>query len=151
MHHSSKSRFFVCLTFFYLVTSDDLETYIMVTKHKKWYLQMSETLSMLIRWLCLSLTSKFCSPMSPSPKNRAFWLWPELWRHWWSRVHLKNHRQFFQGFQMPLVFLESVQQFRRWEGGISSPPRFLAISSKPMQLSPPNLQYPLSQQFYTLR
>ena len=36
-------------------------------------------------------------------------------------------------------------------GAISSPPsRFLAISSKPMQVSPPNLQYPLSQHFYTL-
>ena len=31
-------------------------------------------------------------------------------------------------------------------GAISSPlSRFLAISSKPMQVSPPNLQYPLSQ------
>ena len=30
------------------------------------------------------------------------------------------------------------------------PSRFLTISSKPMQVSPPNLQYPLSQQFYTL-
>ena len=36
-------------------------------------------------------------------------------------------------------------------GAISSPlSRFLAISSKPMQVSPPNLQYPLSQHFYTL-
>ena len=35
-------------------------------------------------------------------------------------------------------------------GAISSSPRFLAISSKPMQVSSPNLQYPLSQQFYTL-
>ena len=36
-------------------------------------------------------------------------------------------------------------------GAISSPPSgFLAISSKPMQVSPPNLQYPLSQHFYTL-
>ena len=36
-------------------------------------------------------------------------------------------------------------------GAISSPPsRFLAISSKPMQVSPPNLQYLLSQHFYTL-
>ena len=36
-------------------------------------------------------------------------------------------------------------------GGLfRAPSRFLAISSKPMQLSPPNLQYPLSQQFYTL-
>ena len=30
------------------------------------------------------------------------------------------------------------------------PSGFLAISSKSMQVSPPNLQYPLSQQFYTL-
>ena len=36
-------------------------------------------------------------------------------------------------------------------GAISSPPsRFLVISSKPMQVSPRNLQYPLSQYFYTL-
>ena len=36
-------------------------------------------------------------------------------------------------------------------GGYSKPPsRFLAIFSKPMQVSPPNLQYPLSQQFNTL-
>ena len=31
-----------------------------------------------------------------------------------------------------------------------SPSRFLTISSKPMQVSPLNWQYPLSQQFYTL-
>ena len=37
------------------------------------------------------------------------------------------------------------------EGGYFEPPsRFLAISSKPMQVSPPNVQYPLSLQFYTL-
>ena len=36
-------------------------------------------------------------------------------------------------------------------GGYFEPPSgFLAISSKPMQVSQPNLQYPLSQQFYTL-
>ena len=36
-------------------------------------------------------------------------------------------------------------------GAISSPPsHFPAISSKPMQVSSPNLQYPLSQHFYTL-
>ena len=36
-------------------------------------------------------------------------------------------------------------------GGYFEPPsRFLAISSKPMQVAPPNLQYPLSQHFYTL-
>ena len=36
-------------------------------------------------------------------------------------------------------------------GGYFEPPsRFLAISSKLMQVSPPNLQYPLSQHFYTV-
>ena len=34
------------------------------------------------------------------------------------------------------------------QGGYFEPPsRFLPISSKPMQVSPPNLQYPLSQYF----
>ena len=60
-------------------------TSIIVTKHSKWYVQMSETLSMPISWLCLCLTSQFCSPMSPSPKCRTFWLWPDLWRHSWHR------------------------------------------------------------------
>ena len=37
-------------------------------------------------------------------------------------------------------------------GGLfrATPSRFLAISSKPMQVSPPNLQYPLSYHSYTL-
>ena len=49
---------------------------------------------------------------------------------------------------MAFEFLESVQLFRRSGGGGSKPPsRFLAISSKPMQVSPPNLHYPLSQHF----
>ena len=30
-------------------------TSIMITKHSKWYLQMSETLSMPISWLCFVL------------------------------------------------------------------------------------------------
>ena len=35
-------------------------------------------------------------------------------------------------------------------GYFESPSCFLAIFSKPMQVSPPNLQYPLSQHLYTL-
>ena len=73
-----------CLTFF-TWWLEMILTSIMVTKHSKWYLQMSETLSMPIRWLCLSLTLQLCSPMSPSPKSRTFWLWPDLWRHSWPR------------------------------------------------------------------
>ena len=84
MYRSSKSRFFFCLTFF-TWWPDMTLTSIMVIKHSKWYLQMSETLSMPISWLCLCLTSQFCSPMSPSPICRTFWLWPDLWRHSWPR------------------------------------------------------------------
>ena len=82
MYRSSKSRKKICLTFFTWWPEMTL-TCIMVTKHRKWYLQMSVTLSMPIHWLCLRLTSKFYSPMSPSPKSRKFWLWPDLWRHQW--------------------------------------------------------------------
>ena len=51
-------------------------TCIMVSKHRKWFLQMSVTLSIPIHWLCLCLTSKF---YSPSPKSRKFLLWSDLW------------------------------------------------------------------------
>ena len=84
MYRSSKLRKIFCLTFF-TWWPDMTLTSIMVIKHSKWYLQMSETLSMPISWLCLCLTSQFCSPMSPSPKCRTFWLWPDLWRHSWPR------------------------------------------------------------------
>ena len=98
MYRSSKSRKKL-FDLFHLVTC------IMVTKHRKWYLQMSVTLSMPIHWLCLRLTSKFYSPMSPSPKSRKFWLWPDLWRHQWNPdqifdlvrvVHVQGYRMAFE-------------------------------------------------------
>ena len=73
-----------CLTLF-TWWPDMTLTSIMVIEHSKWYLQMSETLSMPISWLCLCLTSQFWSPMSPSPKCRKFWIWPDLWRHSWPQ------------------------------------------------------------------
>ena len=76
----------ICLTFFTWWPEKTLAC-IMVTKHKKSYLQMLVILSMPIHCLCLRLTSKFYSPMSPSPKCQIFWLWPDLWRHWWPRGH----------------------------------------------------------------
>ena len=80
MYHTSKSRNFL----FDLFLPGDLRwpwPLLWSQSTVKWYLQMSETLSMPISWLCLCLTSQFCSPMSPSPKCRTFWLWPDLWRH----------------------------------------------------------------------
>ena len=76
------NREIFCLTFF-TWWPDMTLTCIMVTKHRKWYLQMSVTLYMPIHWLCLRLTSTFYSPMSPSPKSWKFWLWPDLWRYQW--------------------------------------------------------------------
>ena len=80
-----------CLTFFTWLAEMTLTyvgiMYIMVTKNMTWCLKMSETLSMPIRWLCLSLTSQFFTPMSPSPKSRNFLLWPDLWCHSLPRGH----------------------------------------------------------------
>ena len=105
MYRSSKSRFFFCLTFF-TWWPDMTLTSIMVIKHSKWYLQMSETLSMPISWLCLCLTSQFCSPMSPSPKCQTFWLWPDLWRHSWPRgqYNLFSLDRFSRAFKCRLNF-----------------------------------------------
>ena len=81
-------------------------TCIMVTKHRKWCLQMSVTLSMPIHWLCLHLRSKFYSSMSPSPKSRKFIFWPDLWRHQWppaQSFHLIRVVH-VQGYQMAFEF-----------------------------------------------
>ena len=104
MYRSSKLRFF-CLTFFTWWPEMTL-TSIMVAKHSKWYIQMSETLSMPISWLCLCLTSQFCSPMSPSPKCRTFWLWPDLWLHLWPRgqSNLLSLDSFSRAFKCRLNF-----------------------------------------------
>ena len=79
--------------------------------HRKWYLQMSVTLSMPIHWLCLRLTSKFYSPMSPSPKSRKFWLWPDLWRHQWPPGQIFDLVRVVhvQGYRMAFEILKSVQ------------------------------------------
>ena len=101
---------FFCLTFFTRWSEMTL-TLIMVTKHRKWYLQMSVTLSMPIHWLCLRLTSKFYSPMSPSPKSRKFWLWPDLWRHQWPPGQIFDLVRVFhvQGYRMAFEIWKSVQ------------------------------------------
>ena len=99
-----------CLTFFTWWPKMTL-TCIMVTKHRKWLLQMSVTISMPIHWLCLRLTSKFYSPMSPSPKSRKFWLWPDLWYHQWPPGQIFDLVRVVhvQGYRMALEIWKSVQ------------------------------------------
>ena len=56
-----------------------------------------------------------------------------------------------QNSQFSLLICKLVNQRPTGGGGYFEPPsRFFAISSKPMQISPPNLQYPLSKHFCTL-
>ena len=91
---------FFWLDLFYLVTWDDLDLYY---GHKAQVtIQMPETLSMPIHWLCLRLTSKFCSPMSQSPKCLTFQLLPDLWRHQWSLSQFSHHvwKVYVQGYRM---------------------------------------------------
>ena len=72
---------------------------------------MSVTLSMSIHWLCLRLTSKFYSPMSPSPESRKFWLWPDLWRHQWPPGQMFDLVRVVhvQGYRMAFEIWKSVQ------------------------------------------
>ena len=86
-------------------------TCLMVTEHRKCYLKMSAILSMPIHWLCSRITSKYYTPMSPRNRNVKHFDFdltcdvtgdPEV-------MKICFLRQFFQGFQMPLEFLESVQ------------------------------------------
>ena len=101
---------FFLFDLFHLVTWDDLDLYY-GHKAQKWYLQMSVTLSMPIHWLCLRLTSKFYSPMSPSPKSRKFWLWPDLWRHQWPPGQIFDLVRVVhvQGYRMAFEIWKSVQ------------------------------------------
>ena len=85
----------------------------MVTKHRKWYLQMSVTLSMPIHWLCLRLTSTFCWLLADVTKsemsNISTLTWPLTSLVTPRSLKFVFLRQFFQGFRMPLEFLESAQ------------------------------------------
>ena len=105
MHRSSKSR----ILFVWPFLPGDLRwpwPVLWSVSTGNIYLQMSVTLSMPIPWLCLRLTSKLCSPMSPSPKSRTFWLWPDLWSHQWPLGQIWDHVWKFnvQGYRMVLNF-----------------------------------------------
>ena len=59
----------------------------------------------------LRLTSKFYSPMSPSPKSLKFWLWPDLWRHQWllGQIFDLVRVVHVQGYRMAFEIWKSVQ------------------------------------------
>ena len=84
---------------------------------------------------------------------------PCLWQHyskWKPSVNTFIRKEIVRSFECRI--LQSRTTHQSWViprptggGGYFEPPsRFLAISSKPLQVSPPNLQYTLSQHFYTL-
>ena len=98
------------LDLFSLVTWDDLDLFY---GHKAQVtMQMPDTLSMPIHWLCLRLTSKFCSPMSQSPKCLTFQLWPDLWRHQWSLGQFSHHvwKVYVQGYRMSVEFCKYLHR-----------------------------------------
>ena len=85
---------------------------------------MSVTLSMPIHWLCLRLTTKFYSPMSPSPKSRKFWLWPDLWRHQWPPGQIFDLVRVVhvQGYRMTFKFGNRSSSLGDLRGGPFGPP-----------------------------
>ena len=110
-------------------------TSIMVMKHSKWYLQMSETLSMPISWLCLCLTSQFCSPMSPSPEmsNILTLTWPATSLVTPRSIKFVYPRQFFQGIQMPLGIFRIGPVVSEIRGGArNSPPSGARYKNTPV-------------------
>ena len=87
-------------------------TSIMVTKHSKWYLQMSETLSSIhadsLALIELNIAILLVDVTKPEKSNiltLTYSVTPLVTPRLLKFVFLI---QFFQGFQMPLEFLESV-------------------------------------------
>ena len=74
--------------------------------------------------------------------------WPLIPKY---RVRQVFENKWWYGTKVSILY-DDINPRPTGGGAISSPPpfRFLVISSKPMQVSPPNLQQPLSQHFYTL-
>ena len=74
----------------------------------------------------------------------------------WSIAMVMTENFVWQGHKVRQIYCVGYNYImtvnpRPTGGSYFEPPsRFLAISSKSMQVSPPNLQYPLSQHFYTL-
>ena len=108
-------------------------TRIMVTKHRKWYLKMSVTLSMPIYWLCLRSTSKLWSPMSPSPKSRTFRLWPDLWRHQWplGQISTMFGKFTFRAIEWRLSFGNRSSSLGDHRGGDTPLPNRMCDSTEP--------------------
>ena len=105
MYGGSLFRF---LYLFYLVTWGDLDLY--YGHNAQEMVRMSEALSTPIHWHYLRLTSKFCSPMSPSRNRRTFRLRPDLWRHQWTLGKISHHvwEVHVQGYRTVFEFRKSV-------------------------------------------
>ena len=86
-------------------------TSVMVTKHSKWYLQISETLFMPISLalLVLNIAILLGDVTKPEKSNILTLTWPVTSLVTPRSIKFVFPRQFFQVFQMPLEFLQSVQ------------------------------------------
>ena len=95
-------------------------TYLMVTKHRKWYLQISDTIHAdSLTLFELNIEMLLADVTKPEKLNILTLTWPVTSLVTPRSLKFVFPPQFFQGFQMPFEFLEWVQYFRR-SGGSSS-------------------------------
>ena len=85
-------------------------TSIMVTKHGKWYLQMSDTIRAdSLALFELNIAILLADVTKPEKSNILTLTWPVTSLVTPRSIKFVFPQQFFQGFQMPLEFLQSVQ------------------------------------------
>ena len=94
-------------TFFNLVTWDDLDIYYGHRAQEIILTNFSDTIHTdSLPLFELNIEIVLADVTKPEKSN----IWPDLWRHWWLRVHyFFLSTVFFQGFQMQIEFLELVQ------------------------------------------
>ena len=87
-------------------------TSIMVTKHSKWYVSTNvrDTIHAdSLALLELNIAILLANVTKPEKSNILTLTWPVTSLVTPRSIQLFFFQQFFQGFQMPLEFLESVQ------------------------------------------
>ena len=109
MYRSSKSRNFL-FDLFHLVTWDDLDLYYGHKAQEMIVTDVSHTIHADSLAL-FALNIEILLPMSPSPKSRKFWLWPDLWRHQWPPCQIFDFVRVVhvQGYRMAFEIWKSVQ------------------------------------------
>ena len=108
MYHSSKSRFF--FTFFTLVTWDDLDLYYDHKEQEMILTNVRDTIhANSLALFELNVEILLADITKPEKSNILTLTWPVASLVTPRSLKFVSPSQFFQDFQMPLEFLESVQ------------------------------------------